>query len=260
MSDQLQTEIAKRRTFAIISHPDAGKTTLTEKLLLYGGAIHMAGIGQGEPNGSRRHQRLDGAGTPARHLDHHQRAAVHLRRPAHEPAGHARPQRLQRGHLPDAPGGRFGGHADRQRQGHRAADHQAVSGLPDARHSDRHLHQQAGPRGARRRWSCWTRSSACWGIPTTPVNWPVGAGSSFVGVVDRATGQVLKFDRTPSGTMQAPMSAITLDDELVRDDAGRARLRRAAGRGGAARGRHARVRSATSSWPDSSRRCSSAAR
>src|SRR5438876_8800690 len=36
-------EIQKRRTFAIISHPDAGKTTLTEKLLLYGGAIHLAG-------------------------------------------------------------------------------------------------------------------------------------------------------------------------------------------------------------------------
>ncbi|MBW7931653.1 MAG: GTP-binding protein, partial [Gammaproteobacteria bacterium] len=38
-----QTEIARRRTFAIISHPDAGKTTLTEKLLLFGGAIRMAG-------------------------------------------------------------------------------------------------------------------------------------------------------------------------------------------------------------------------
>ena len=36
-------EITKRRTFAIISHPDAGKTTLTEKLLLFGGAIHVAG-------------------------------------------------------------------------------------------------------------------------------------------------------------------------------------------------------------------------
>ena len=36
-------EISKRRTFAIISHPDAGKTTLTEKLLLYGGAVQLAG-------------------------------------------------------------------------------------------------------------------------------------------------------------------------------------------------------------------------
>src|ERR1700750_1604494 len=41
--DRLPTEVEKRRTFAIISHPDAGKTTLTEKLLLYGGAIHLAG-------------------------------------------------------------------------------------------------------------------------------------------------------------------------------------------------------------------------
>ena len=39
----LQEEIGRRRTFAIISHPDAGKTTLTEKLLLFGGAIHIAG-------------------------------------------------------------------------------------------------------------------------------------------------------------------------------------------------------------------------
>ena len=39
----LQGEISRRRTFAIISHPDAGKTTLTEKLLLFGGAIHIAG-------------------------------------------------------------------------------------------------------------------------------------------------------------------------------------------------------------------------
>ena len=43
MSDELTKEIKRRRTFAIISHPDAGKTTLTEKLLLFGGAIHIAG-------------------------------------------------------------------------------------------------------------------------------------------------------------------------------------------------------------------------
>lgn len=43
MSDELNKEIERRRTFAIISHPDAGKTTLTEKLLLFGGAIHVAG-------------------------------------------------------------------------------------------------------------------------------------------------------------------------------------------------------------------------
>ena len=44
---QPRTETARRRTFAIISHPDAGKTTLTEKLLLFGGAIQMAGSVKG---------------------------------------------------------------------------------------------------------------------------------------------------------------------------------------------------------------------
>ena len=44
----LQEEISRRRTFAIISHPDAGKTTLTEKLLLYGGAIAQAGEVKGK--------------------------------------------------------------------------------------------------------------------------------------------------------------------------------------------------------------------
>ena len=44
----LREEINKRRTFAIISHPDAGKTTLTEKLLLYGGAINLAGSVKGK--------------------------------------------------------------------------------------------------------------------------------------------------------------------------------------------------------------------
>src|SRR2546422_11692900 len=39
----IEQEISRRRTFAIISHPDAGKTTLTEKFLLYGGAVHLAG-------------------------------------------------------------------------------------------------------------------------------------------------------------------------------------------------------------------------
>ena len=46
----LQEEIQRRRTFAIISHPDAGKTTLTEKFLLYGGAIAQAGAVKGKKN------------------------------------------------------------------------------------------------------------------------------------------------------------------------------------------------------------------
>ena len=56
-ADQLRTETARRRTFAIISHPDAGKTTLTEKLLLHGGAIHLAGAVKAR--GAQRHATSD---------------------------------------------------------------------------------------------------------------------------------------------------------------------------------------------------------
>ncbi len=51
MADKnLIDEINRRRTFAIISHPDAGKTTLTEKFLLFGGAINTAGSVKGKAN------------------------------------------------------------------------------------------------------------------------------------------------------------------------------------------------------------------
>src|SRR5690349_20575128 len=52
-SATLAREVARRRTFAIISHPDAGKTTLTEKLLLYGGAIELAGAVRGRKTGRK---------------------------------------------------------------------------------------------------------------------------------------------------------------------------------------------------------------
>ena len=57
LSSPLAAEVARRRTFAIISHPDAGKTTLTEKLLLFGGAINLAG--QVRAKGERRNTRSD---------------------------------------------------------------------------------------------------------------------------------------------------------------------------------------------------------
>ena len=54
-----QEEITRRRTFAVIAHPDAGKTTLTEKLLLFGGAIHVAGAvrKQRQAHGAEAQQR-----------------------------------------------------------------------------------------------------------------------------------------------------------------------------------------------------------
>ena len=61
----LEQEIQKRRTFGIISHPDAGKTTLTEKLLLFGGAIQEAGAVK---SNKRSYFRLYGNRTTTRYL------------------------------------------------------------------------------------------------------------------------------------------------------------------------------------------------
>ncbi len=149
MTSDIEREVARRRTFAIISHPDAGKTTLTEKLLLYGGAIHLAGSVKARR--ARRHATSDWMelekerGISVTSLG----APVRLPRPRGQPARHARPPGLLRGHLPDALRRRQRGDAHRRRQGRRAPDQEALPGLPDARHPHLHLRQQARPLRAR---------------------------------------------------------------------------------------------------------------
>ena len=68
LAPEAMEQILKRRTFAIISHPDAGKTTLTEKLLLYGGAIRQAGSVKARKAARHATSRLDGHRKAARHL------------------------------------------------------------------------------------------------------------------------------------------------------------------------------------------------
>jgi peptide subunit release factor RF-3 len=67
----LVRDVARRRTFAIISHPDAGKTTLTEKLLLFGGAIQMAGTVRDHlaPRRRQDHAHREAAAVRRRHPD-----------------------------------------------------------------------------------------------------------------------------------------------------------------------------------------------
>src|SRR6185369_1064699 len=104
-------EIQKRRTFAIISHPDAGKTTLTEKLLLYGGAVHLAGSVT-----ARKNQRATTSDwmelEKKRGIDQLNGAAIRLRWLSSQPARYARPQRFFRRHLPRAHRCGFGRHGD----------------------------------------------------------------------------------------------------------------------------------------------------
>ena len=149
MKKQNQTEINKRRTFAIISHPDAGKTTITEKLLLFGGAIQQAGEVRATEVGASRDLGLDGDGEAARHFRHLLGDEVHLSRLRDQPARHPGPQRLLRRHLPDPHRGRLGPDGHRLGKGRREPDQEAPGGLPPAPHPDHDLHQQARPGRAR---------------------------------------------------------------------------------------------------------------
>ena len=142
----MPAEVARRRTFAIISHPDAGKTTLTEKLLLFGGAINLAG--QVKAKGERRNTRSDwmkiererGISVVTSVMTFEFEGLVFnlLDTPGHEDFSEDTYRTLTAVDsavmVIDAA------------KGHRGADAKAVRGLPAARHSDHHLHQQDGPR------------------------------------------------------------------------------------------------------------------
>jgi hypothetical protein len=128
----LAAEVARRRTFAIISHPDAGKTTLTEKLLLFGGAINLAG--QVKAKGERRNTRSDWM-----KIERERGISVVTSVMTFEFENLV--------FNPDRGG--LGRDGDRRRQGHRGAHAKTVRGLPAAGYSHHHLHQQDGPRQPR---------------------------------------------------------------------------------------------------------------
>ena len=142
----LKKEIENRRTFAIISHPDAGKTTITEKFLLYGGAIQEAGMVKGKKNS--RHavsdwmeiekQRGISVTSSVLQFRYEGKCINILDTPGHQDFSEDTYRTLM---AADA--------AVMVIQGRRGADAQAVQGLCDARRADLHLHQQDGPRGAR---------------------------------------------------------------------------------------------------------------
>lgn len=141
----LQEEITRRRTFAVIAHPDAGKTTLTEKLLLFGGAHPRRRGGQKQQDQERRHVGLHGDRAPARHLGRHGRDGLRIQGHQDQHPRHPGPRGLRRRHLPHADGRRFGHHRHRRRQGRRVANPQTDGGVPYAFDAGDRLHQQTRP-------------------------------------------------------------------------------------------------------------------
>jgi len=211
---ELQTAVERRRNFAIISHPDAGKTTLTEKLLLYGGAIHEAG-------------------------------AVKARRAQRKATSDWMAMEQQRGisitstvlqfeykncqiNLLDTPG-----HQDFSEDTYRtlaAADNavmlvDAAKGLePQTRKLFEVCRMRSLPiftfinkldRPGREPLELLDEIEQELGLQTYAVNWPIGMGDRFKGVVDRHKQQIHLFERSAHGSRAAIDTVVDLGDPQI---------------------------------------------
>ena len=146
---KITDEIKKRRTVAIISHPDAGKTTLTEKFLLYGGAINQAGSVKGKATAKHavsdwmeiEKERGISVTSSVLQFNYGGYCINILDTPGHQDFS----EETYR-HKP-ADGGGFGGDGDRRVQRCGGTDKKVIQGLCHAPYSDFYFYQQDGPGG-----------------------------------------------------------------------------------------------------------------
>jgi peptide chain release factor 3 len=216
----LSEQVRRRRTFAIISHPDAGKTTLTEKLLLYGGAIHLAGSVK-----ARRAQR---------------HATSDWMKMEQERGISVTSSVLQFGYqgyqvnLLDTPG-----HADFSEDTYRtlmAADSAVM--LLDNRKGVEERTRQLFQVCHRRRTPIFTFVNKCdragmealqllddverdLGLQCYPITWPIHDGDRFLGVFSRIDGRVHLFHKGEGHGQKRAVEQVTgLEDEGMRDIVG----------------------------------------
>ncbi len=212
--DKLAKEIARRRTFAIISHPDAGKTTLTEKLLLYSGAIEQAGAVR-----ARKQQRS----AVSDWMSIEQERGISITSTV-----------LQFDYgdyllnLLDTPG-----HQDFSEDTYRTliAVDSAVMVLDSAKGIETQTkklfavcRQQSLPiltfinkldQPGRDPLELIDEIEQTLAMQVTPMNWPIGDGHDFQGVYDLQKRQVLYFQRTTGGRHRAPMTVRDIDDPAL---------------------------------------------
>ena len=214
--DRIAQEIARRRTFAIISHPDAGKTTLTEKFLLYGGAVQLAGSVT-----ARKNQRA----TTSDWMELERQRGISVSSTV-----------LQfdyRGYcvnLLDTPG-----HKDFSEDTYRVltavdAAVMVIDAGKGIESQTRKLFEVCRRRGipiftfmnkldrpSREPLGLLDELESVLGIHAHPMNWPLGDGPTFRGVFDRRARLVHFFERVPGGAFRAPVSVLGLSDPTVKD-------------------------------------------
>ena len=216
----LKEEISRRRTFAIISHPDAGKTTLTEKFLLYGGAIAQAGEVKGKRERAAKSDWME--------IEKQRGISVTSSVMQFQHGGYCI-------NILDTPG-----HQDFSEDTYRtlmAADSavMVIDGAKGVEPQTRKLFKVCALRNIPiftfiNKMDRETRDplELCeevereLGIDTYPVNWPIGCGKEFAGVYDRDKRCILHF--TDAGhAKKAGITEIELDDPALVDLIGQAR-------------------------------------
>ena len=210
MSDYKQ-EINRRRTFAIISHPDAGKTTLTEKFLLYGGAINLAGSVKGKA--TARHAVSDWM-----EIEKERGISVTSSVLQFEYGGFCI-------NILDTPG-----HQDFSEDTYRtlmAADSavMVIDASKGVEAQTRKLFKVCVmrkipiftfinklDRDANDTFELLDEIEKELGIATCPVNWPIGSGKRFKGVYDRERKCILTYSDTEKGTKEGETTQIPAED------------------------------------------------
>ncbi len=219
-----QEQIKRRRTFAIISHPDAGKTTLTEKLLLYGGAIQLAGSVKGKA--TARHAVSDWM-----ELEKQRGISITSSVMQFEYEGYCI-------NILDTPG-----HQDFSEDTYRtlmAADSavmviDAAKGIePQTRKLFKICAMRHIPiftfinkldREARSPYDLMEELENEFGIGTFPMNWPIGCGQDFKGVYDREKREILAFTEFHRGQNRIKAVECALEDGDKLDELIGAKLR-----------------------------------
>ncbi|MCR4584120.1 MAG: peptide chain release factor 3 [Lachnospiraceae bacterium] len=214
----LSEETQRRRTFAIISHPDAGKTTLTEKLLLYGGAINLAGSVKGKA--TARHAVSDWM-----EIEKERGISVTSSVLQFEYEGYCI-------NILDTPG-----HQDFSEDTYRtlmAADSavMVIDASKGVEPQTRKLFKVCAMRGipiftfinkmdrdALDSFDLLDNVEKELGIDTVAVNWPIGSGKNFKGVYDIKAGELLAFSDTEKGTKEGVTTAIS-DLSAIKDYVG----------------------------------------
>ena len=211
----LRAEVENRRTFAIISHPDAGKTTLTEKLLLYGGAIVTAGQvaarkrARSATSDWMELERERGISITSTVLQfpYHGRTINLLDTPGHQDFGEDTYRTLLAADsavmLIDAAKG-----VEPQTR--------KLFAICRARRIPLFTFINKMDRPTRDPLELLDELENVLGIGAYPVNWPLGGGETFRGVYDRETKELHTFERTEHGAKRAPVSVAGVHDEKIR--------------------------------------------